>query len=119
MSFQPGSQLHYSCNFLVSPRYPRNTAWSDLIKEVRSWVKFATKTDDGLLGKWFFKGGRWLNPPCDRMHVQVEQEAGDSCVDSPEYWVLRYEHPCKDIPFRRWRTDVGVTTCSGKFQFTV
>jgi hypothetical protein len=77
-----------------------------VIRHIRSWIERKENNSTGLHGAWFFTGGKWNVPTSD---LTVSAEVGSGRDDAPEFWALRYDHECRDVSFRRWRTDIGLT----------
>jgi hypothetical protein len=110
--------LHQRCHFDVLPHSNPTSAWPEVIKKIRQWVVYAVQTEDKLLGAWFFKGGEWFGAKSPRVSLKVSTEQGDGTVTCPQFWTLRYEHPCREVTARQWRVDIGVTLLSDRLRFS-
>lgn len=116
----PGStQLHHRCQFDIRPGGSHATAWPEVVKTVRSWLIFKLRTDEQLIGAWFFSGGVWNGSRSARVRVVTDCERGQGTVEQPEFWSSRFEHPCAEISVRQWRTDIGLTSMSDMFRFSI
>jgi regulator of replication initiation timing len=104
-----GSQLHYRCSFELARREGAQAAWDDIVKTIRDWVSIRCGKQEELGRKWFFVGGEWRSPSMPRFRVQTTSSTGSGTDQRPQYWSLRYEHPCDDVSFRDWQTDIGLT----------
>jgi hypothetical protein len=103
-------QLHFACSFDLAPVESGTESWSELAKIVRQWLVKKTNAYEDLGKQWFFLGGRrWRPQPRSRVLVATERVIGKGSDTAPEFWVARYEHPCDDVAFRQWRTDIGLS----------
>lgn len=66
------------------------------------------KARDFLRGAAFTEGGRW-DGPARGLRVATAQHEGSGSKDAPEFWALRFEHPCGSVRFRQWCVDVATT----------
>ncbi len=107
-----GAHLHYRASFELRGKEGMNSQWADIVRDVRQWLLQRTPTDQGLLGSWFFQRGEWRPPSTTRTSIRVESAIGDGTENSPVCWATRYEHPCKEVGSRQWRTEVGITRIS-------
>lgn len=110
--------LHQRCHFDVLPHSHSTSAWPEVIKTIRQWVVYAVQTEEKLLGAWFFKGGEWLGAKSPRVSLKIVAEQGAGSVDCPQFWSLRYEHPCREVTARQWRVDIGVTLLNDRLRFS-
>ncbi|MDM7995611.1 MAG: hypothetical protein QUT30_08010 [Acidobacteriota bacterium] len=116
--FVPTSlQLHYRANFDLLPNQSDKT-WSEIIRTIRSWIKFSLQNEADLLGPWFFVGGASTRLPTPRHTVVTAREDGSGTEDCPQFWSVRYEHPCREWAFRQWRTDIGVSRIDHRFRIS-
>jgi hypothetical protein len=113
------AQLHHRCQFDIVPSGNPSAAWAEIVKTVRSWLVYKLGTEEQLLGAWFFKGGVWNGSKSARVTVATDCEKGEGTSERPQYWSLRHEHPCGEVPVRQWRTDIGLTSMSDKFRFSI
>ena len=102
-----GSTLHYRCAFDLRSS-TTGAAWSDVPGLIRRWIG-SKETDLDLKGRWYFSGGRAEGSDRGRTAVYTDREIGNGTEENPQFWAVRYDHPCSQIAFRQWRTDVGVT----------
>jgi hypothetical protein len=110
--------LHQRCHFDVLPHSHPTSSWPEIIKTIRQWVVYAVQTEEKLLGAWFFKGGDWFGAKSPRVSLRVVTEQGDGAIECPQFWTLRYEHPCREVTARQWRVDIGVTLLSDRLRFS-
>ena len=110
------AQLHHRCQFDIAPSGNPTTAWAEIVKTVRSWLVYKLGTDEQLLGAWFFTGGIWNGSKSARVTVATDSERGNGSLGLPQFWSLRHEHPCREVPVRQWRIDIGLTSMSDKFR---
>lgn len=113
------AQLHHRCQFDIAPSGNPTTAWAEIVKTVRSWLVYKLGTDEQLLGAWFFTGGIWNGSKSARVTVATDSERGNGSPGLPQFWSLRHEHPCREVPVRQWRIDIGLTSMSDKFRFSI
>lgn len=113
------AQLHHRCQFDIAPSGNPATAWAEIVKAVRSWLVFKLGTEEQLLGAWFFNGGVWNGSKSARITVATDCEKGERSAGQPQFWSLRHEHPCGEVPVRQWRIDIGLTSASDKFRFSI
>lgn len=106
MSLPNDARVHFHCAFTIKPRQGAEDVWPEVIRHIRGWIERKENNSSGLHGAWFFTGGKWNIPTAD-LAVSVEDGSGQE--DVPEFWALRYDHECRDVTFRRWRTDIGLT----------
>lgn len=103
-----GSTL-YRCGFDLKPNTP-TAKWDDAVREVRRWISkrlsSSGQQDDALGKRWFFTGGDWKNKTT---HVHIRACYEEAGAATPNYWALRFEHPCNEISHRHWITDIGIT----------
>ncbi len=117
MLMQYGSQLHFWCCFDLVPKEAGDTVWGEIVKAIRNWVTKRCGQQEYLGRRWFFVGGDWKMADQSRFRVQTEACIGNGNESAPEYWAIRFEHPCVDESFRQWRTDIGVMLLpSGRFR---
>lgn len=120
MSIQYGSQLHYRCCIDLAPKERVAGAWGEIVRLVRDWISKRCGWQEELGRRWFFVAGEWRQPDVPRRRVQTTSCIGNGSESAPELWALRYEHPCDDVSFRQWRTDIGVTALpEGRFRFVL
>jgi hypothetical protein len=112
------ASLHQRCHFDVLPHSHPTSAWPEVIKTIRQWVVYAVQTEEKLLGAWFFRGGEWFGAKSPRVSLKIVTEQGDGSVDRPQFWSLRYEHPCREVTARQWRVDIGVTLLNDRLRFS-
>jgi hypothetical protein len=110
--------LHQRCQFDVRPHSNPTSAWPEVIKTIRQWVIYVVQTEEKLLGAWFFKGGEWFGAKSPRVSLKVVTEQGDGTAECPQFWILRYEHPCREVTARQWRVDIGVTLLDDRLRFS-
>lgn len=108
MAVHLGTQLHYRCVFDVAAPTAATAIWTDLAKSIRAWIAGKEVTNEAFFSRWFFAGGEWKPPGQPRVFVKTERFVGDGAETAPQFWSIRYEHPCSDVPFRQWRTDIGI-----------
>jgi len=112
------AQMHFACEFDLAPAPGKATAWSDVVKGIRAWIVQKTGAYEALGLPWFYSGGKWKPQSASRVLVATERVVGKGTGSAPQYWALRYEHPCEEIPFRQWRTDIGVACLGdGRYHF--
>ena|GEM_PF-1153725 len=120
MSLPSAIQLHYHCAFDLKPAAGANPSWTDLVKSIRAWIGEKLTTNDAYGSRWFFAGGEWKPPGQPRVVIKTGLVVGTGTEDVPQYWSIRYEHPCGDVPFRQWRTDIGITALGDScFRFSL
>ncbi len=115
--FIPYGNIHYRCSIDLQTQEPDDDSWSILIKTIRKWVskKPAPGKDDSFWKRWFFLGGKWKSTDKRGIYVDTARFIGDRTSDTPQYWALRYQHPCDENPEARiWITDIGVTILGEK-----
>jgi hypothetical protein len=90
-----------------------------MTKLVRGWI--AAKTDDlGLAPRWFLEGGQTQTRGKARQAVMTRREIGSGTENAPEFWAVCYEHPCSEVKFRQWRTEIGLTSLGeGRIRFSL
>ncbi len=110
--------LHHRCHFDVLRDSHPTSAWPEVIKTIRQWVVYAVQTEEKLLGAWFFRGGEWFGAKSPRVSLKVVTEKGDGTAQCPQFWTLRYEHPCREVTARQWRVDIGVTLLDDRLRFS-
>lgn len=113
------AQLHHRCQFDITPSGNPTAGWAEIVKTVRSWLVYKLGTEEQLLGAWFFAGGIWNGSKSVRVTVATDCEKGDGSSGQPQFWSLRHEHPCGEVPVRQWRIDIGLTSTSDKFRFSI
>lgn len=114
------AQFHFGCVFIVRGAEGRSPTWSDLARMVQAWIAARNQRTSDLASPRFYLGGEWRPPGATRVSVRTERVVGAGSEHAPEYWAARYEHPCDDVPFRQWRTDIGITALSdGSFRFAL
>lgn len=109
-------QIHYRCAFEIhavpSTGAGPAQSWNDLVGTVRRWISSNRNNKrantDALLEDWFYTGGQWSTSH-NRILVMTRQEIGSGSRETPQFWAVRYEHPCSETTFRQWRTDIGIT----------
>lgn len=108
---------HFQCVFDLTPA--GGSAWGDIPKLVRAWI--AAKTEDlGLAPRWFVEGGQTQTRGKARQAVITRREIGSGSGDAPEFWAVCYEHPCSEVKFRQWRTEIGLTSLGeGRIRFSL
>ncbi len=106
MSQIQSQQVHFRSAFtLVSSSQKQ---WGDLPRIVRKWISNRPELNDAFWSAWFFAGGEW-KPPGGREFVKTAAFVGTGTDESPQFWSVRFEHPCVEFPDQRlWRTDVGI-----------
>jgi len=104
-----GAHYHFGCLFDLKAEKHAPTDWADLLKQIRAWISRKYPDNQALGGRWFFTGGEWRLLVTPRVWVKTEVAQGAGVEGVPQYWALRYEHPCDDVASRQWRTDIGVT----------
>ncbi len=102
-------QHHFRCVFELQGKRDEFEVWSEVVRVIRLWISRKVETDHDLGGAWFFTGGEWRPPSTTRALVETRRCVAGGTETVPEFWGLRYEHPCTEIPYRQWRTDVGLT----------
>jgi hypothetical protein len=111
-----GSTLHYRCVFDISPAGP-DLPWSDLPRLVHSWI--SAKTGDvALEPERFVQGGR-AEARHRRIAVGTGREIGTGTLEAPQLWSARFDHPCSEVAFRQWRTDIGLTRVGDNVRFSL
>jgi hypothetical protein len=113
------AQLHHRCHFDIAPNGDPSTAWAEIVKTVRSWLIYKLRTNEQLLGAWLFTGGVWNGSKSARVTVSTDCEKGEGSSGPPQFWSLRHEHPCEEYPVRQWRVDIGLTSMSDRFRFSI
>lgn len=106
MSLPTDARFHFRCSFRIHARNQNEPIWCEVVRLIRGWIERREDNSAGLHSSWFFTGGRWSVPSPD---LTINTEVGSGQQDAPEFWALRYDHPCSDAPSRRWRTDIGLT----------
>lgn len=101
-------QLHYQCSFILEKKN-ETAVWADIVRIIRRWVALRYKNDERLGKHIFFTGGELISPFQPRLRVETKSCVGNGNLSTPQYWAMRYEHPCDDIVVRQWQTDVGLT----------
>jgi hypothetical protein len=115
-----GSTLHYRCSFDLTPKPNVNVGWADIVKAIRKWITDRCGGEEALGKRWLFTGGDWKPAHLPRVRIQTESSVGNGTESAPEHWAIRFEHPCHDLAFRQWRTDIGVSlTETNRFRFTL
>ncbi len=106
----PGhAELHYRARFNLCAKQDVPLEWGNVVRLVRFWVGNRVERNDAYTGgKWFFIGGEWSPPGGHGVRVQTQRFVGKGQETAPELWAMRFEHPCRDIPHRTWRTDIGL-----------
>src|SRR6266850_1782625 len=97
-----GAQYHFGCLFDAVTVAPNSAGWPDLVRSVRAWIA-RRYSDPALSGRWVFTGGEWRLPGVLRVLVKTQMAVGSGSQDTPQYWAIRYEHPCEDVAARQWR----------------
>jgi hypothetical protein len=106
-----GSQLHYRCAFELIPKNSESPSdWNDIVKIIRKWVSKRCGDQDEFGKRSFYTGLYWKDQKQSRLCVQTSRCIGHGTASVPEFWSVRYEHPCDNIPLRQWRTDIGLTS---------
>jgi hypothetical protein len=112
--------LHYRCIFDLTPSSEMANGWTEIIKTIRSWIKQRTPSDQGLGGQWFYTGGEWKPAHSPRVSIKTERVIGNGTDTQPQSWAIRFEHPCDNVAFRQWRTDIGITVLrTNEYQFSL
>ncbi len=118
MGYHPGSTLHYRTAFDLFAEDDEH--WRLMIKKIQSWVSERVQPCKGLGGNWFFRGGQLIAPHDSRTIVIVRSLRGHGNERSPQYWAMRFEHPCSQLSQRQWRIDIGLTRVeNGRFRFVL
>jgi hypothetical protein len=109
--------VHFQCVFDLTPR--PGASWADIPKQIRGWI--GTKTEDlGLATRWFLEGGQTQTRSKARQAVVTRREIGSGSENAPEFWAVCYEHPCSEVKFRQWRTEIGLTALGeGRIRFSL
>ena len=109
--------MHFQCVFDLTPT--AGAAWADIPKQIRGWI--GAKTEDlGLAPRWFLEGGQTQTRGKARQAVTTRREIGSGSEAAPEFWAVCYEHPCSEVKFRQWRTEIGLTALSeGRIRFSL
>ena len=107
----PGSTLHFHTRFDLRPKDPSAKA-ADVVDCVRAWVQRRFPAIP-LGGTAFVEG--WSSPPIDggRLRLATAAESGSGSKAEPQWWAMRLEHPCRQVTFRQWRVDIGLTRRGG------
>jgi FtsZ-binding cell division protein ZapB len=111
------ASLHYKSTFKLVAYPESDYGWTDIVKQIRWWI--SSRNPDERFGKrWFFTGTELKFDSNPGLFVKTLQALGDGDENRPQFWTVRYERPDANIPFRRWRTDVGVT-CLGPDEYQI
>jgi hypothetical protein len=104
-----GMQLHYRCVFDLAPAI-EEAEWGDIVRTIRRWIADGQNLGQDQLfhRQWLFTGGEWQMPGAPRIRVSSNRFVGTGSEQAPQFWSLRYEHPCRDLGMRQWTTDIGL-----------
>ena len=105
-------QLHYRCAFELASARTSERPWGDLVRTIRNWIGERvppTLAGTDVQGRWFYTGGEWRAPRKSRWQIKTARQIASGSEESPQYWSLRWEHPCSEVASRQWRTDIGLT----------
>jgi hypothetical protein len=107
--------LHFHCTFRLRSLGSKAIEWAEIPRLARSWVRERLEAngvtvDEDYGRRWLFTGGAWRSKKQPRILVETRGAIGSGTTQRPQHWSLRYEIPDSGIPFRQWRTDVGVST---------
>lgn len=120
MFVNDGSQLHFRCSFDLVAQPGLSVDWDDLVKTVRQWLTQRCGYQESLGGRWFYAGGDWKPAALPGFYVRTDSCPGTGTEQRPQHWAIRYRHPCADVPFRSWQTDIGLTALApGRYRFTL
>jgi hypothetical protein len=103
------AQFHFGCVFTVRGAEGLWPAWSDLARPVKDWISAKHGHPRDLANLRFYLGGEWRPRGAERVVVTTERAVGSGREEVPQFWAVRYEHPCDEVYFRQWRTDIGIT----------
>ena len=56
-----------------------------------------------------FVQGKKLADQHDRVSLATETFVGSASQNNPQYWLMTFRHPQRDLKFRTWQTRIGVT----------
>lgn len=101
MSLPSAVQLHYRCAFDLKPTAGASPSWTDIVKSIRAWIAEKLTTNEAYGSRWFYAGGEWKPPGQPRVMIKTGRVVGTGTDEVPEFWSIRYEHPCGEIPFRQ------------------
>jgi len=114
----PYARLHYRSAFELEANVSLDSdLWTKVIKQIRSWVgsrisRSSMETNDAFGGSWFYQGGEWAPLAGRGTRVVVNRirqvEDGLLSTDVPQYWAIRFVHPCRSVAQRWWQTDICV-----------
>lgn len=120
MPLPVAAQVHYRCSFDLTANRDTAHSWTDLAKQVRQWIGKRVPVNDAFGAAWFFAGGEWKPAKAPRVFVKTASVTGRGDHMTPEYWAVRFEHPCTDELARQWRVDLGTTMIDpGRFHFSL
>ncbi len=109
MAISSPVQVHYRSTFSLTNKQEDGDSWGRIAKMIRSWISPRVASKEGLGGRWYFEGGEWRCPADTRQLLRTRMVLGSGTRQSPQFWAIRFEHPCEDVPARRWRFDLGLT----------
>jgi hypothetical protein len=106
-------QLHFRCVFDIRRVAPHDDPWASLVKITRDWIADTPRanppvTTPAFYAAWYFIGGEWHPLSQPGYFVKTLREIGNGTDRAPQYWAVRYDHPCSQ-PGRMWRTNIGIT----------
>mgnify|MGYP001229763407 CR=1 FL=1 len=113
--------IHYRCSFFISPK-GSDFDWAYIIRLIRKWIlksKNAKFSSKDLSRGWFFSGGNLKGDDENRSNIQIAVEEGSGDLHHPEFWAMRFEHQDSSFKFRRWYTDIGITSQGDNYLFSL
>ena len=114
------AQFHFGCVFTLCGTDGASPSWNDLTRAVQVWIGAKHGNTRDLAHPRFYLGGEWRPLGRERVVVTTERALGSGREEVPEFWAVRYEHPCDEVYFRQWRTDIGITALQdGSFRFAL
>lgn len=115
-----GQQLHFRCTFDLDAN-ESDDQWGRIVKRIRQWIiDRRIPQSESLPPRQFYTGIDWDSLDKKRLSVRTEQIIGAGTTTSPEFWALRLEHPCDQLPHRTWGIDIGLTRiCMGSWRCVI
>lgn len=105
------SQLQFQCSFAVLPKAKELSCFHELLRQIRTWLEGKCEVGSTSFNKrWFYNGGVFDSPTNRQVKVETHSvpNVGNG-EGTPDFWAVRFVHPCQDFPPRIWRTDIALT----------
>ncbi|MBL8881013.1 MAG: hypothetical protein JNG88_18005 [Phycisphaerales bacterium] len=121
MTLPAHAKLHYRARFSLVAKDSTPPDWGAVAKKILFWIVDRVDRNDAFnRGKWYFVGGEWAPPGGQGVRVETKRFVGAGMDTAPDYWTIRFEHPCRDVAHRRWRTDIGLARqANGEIEVSV